>query len=157
MNINTYHNLQRGNQLELKTFKCNVSCTDGKISVSIIYFYCVTYFSTGVVPNTNCVLFPLGLSSLTRNFRQVWAVDIGVQITDEGRSLYIGSFCPAMTSLSRYLEEAAFSLSISPSVFISLWLFSTRIMVTWYLLLFSFHVLPGRPSNKRNFETQQLQ
>jgi hypothetical protein len=25
-------------------------------------------------------------------------VDIGVQITDEGRSLYIGSFCPAMTS-----------------------------------------------------------
>ena len=31
----------------------------------------------------------------------VWAVYLGVQITDEGRSLYIGSFCPAMTSLSR--------------------------------------------------------
>ena len=30
----------------------------------------------------------------------VWAVDLGVQITDDGRSLYIGSFCPAMTSLS---------------------------------------------------------
>jgi hypothetical protein len=32
----------------------------------------------------------------------VWAVDIGVQISDEGISLYIGSFCPAMKSLSRY-------------------------------------------------------
>ena len=35
-----------------------------------------------------------------------WAVDLGVQITDVGRRLYIGSFCPAMTSLSRCLEEA---------------------------------------------------
>ena len=35
-----------------------------------------------------------------------WVVDLGDQITDVGRSLYIGSFCPAMTSLSRYLEEA---------------------------------------------------
>ena len=34
-----------------------------------------------------------------------------VQITDVGRSLYFGSFCPAMTSLSRCLEEAAFSIS----------------------------------------------
>ena len=42
----------------------------------------------------------------------VWAVDLGVQITVVGRSLYIGSFCPAMTSLSRYLEEEAFSISI---------------------------------------------
>ena len=46
----------------------------------------------------------------------VWAVDLGVQITDVGRSLDIGSFCPAMTSLSRCLEEAAFSISISSSV-----------------------------------------
>ena len=30
----------------------------------------------------------------------IWAVDLGVKITDEERSLYIGSFCPAMTSLS---------------------------------------------------------
>ena len=45
-----------------------------------------------------------------------------------GRSLYIGSFCPAMTSLSRYLEEAPFSISISSSVFIFLWLFSKCIM-----------------------------
>ena len=36
----------------------------------------------------------------------VWAVDLGVQITDVGRNLHIGSFCPARTSLSRYLEEA---------------------------------------------------
>ena len=34
------------------------------------------------------------------------------EVHDEGRSLYIGSFCPAMTSLSRYLEETAFSKSI---------------------------------------------
>jgi hypothetical protein len=40
----------------------------------------------------------------------IWAVDLGVQILDEGGSLYIGSFCPAMTSLSRYLEEAVFSI-----------------------------------------------
>ena len=33
-----------------------------------------------------------------------------------------------MTSLSRYLEEAAFSISISSSVFIFLWLFSRCIM-----------------------------
>ena len=46
-----------------------------------------------------------------------WAVDLGVQITVVGRSFYIGSFCPAITSLSRYLEEAAFSISISSSVF----------------------------------------
>ena len=43
----------------------------------------------------------------------VWAVVLGVQITDESRSLYIGSFCPVMTSLSRYLEGAAFGTSIS--------------------------------------------
>ena len=55
-----------------------------------------------------------------RNFFSclVWAVDFGVQITGEGRSLYIRSFCPAMTSLSRYLEEAPFSISISSSVFV---------------------------------------
>ena len=34
-----------------------------------------------------------------------WAADFGVQITDEGRSLYIGPFWPAMTSLSRYFDE----------------------------------------------------
>ena len=45
-----------------------------------------------------------------------------------GRSLYIGSFCPAMTSLSRCLEEAAFSISISSSELIFLWLFSRCIM-----------------------------
>ena len=45
-----------------------------------------------------------------------------------GSSLYIGSFYPAMTLLSRYLEEAAFSISISSSVFIFLWLFSRSIM-----------------------------
>ena len=38
-----------------------------------------------------------------------------------GRSLYIGSFCPAITSLSRYLEGAAFNISISSSVFIFLY------------------------------------
>ena len=43
-------------------------------------------------------------------YRLAWAVDLGVQITDMGRSLYIGSFCPAMISLSRYLEEEYFDL-----------------------------------------------
>ena len=32
-----------------------------------------------------------------------WAVDLRVQIIDEGRSLYIGSFCPAMTSLTNHI------------------------------------------------------
>ena len=50
----------------------------------------------------------------------VWAVDLGVQLTDEGRNVYIGSFCPEMTSLSRFFEESAFSISISSSVFIFL-------------------------------------
>ena len=43
-------------------------------------------------------------------------------MTDVGKNFYIGSFCPAMTSLSRYLEEAAFNISISSSVFIFLYL-----------------------------------
>ena len=46
-----------------------------------------------------------------------WAVDLECQITDAGRNLYIGSFSLAMTSLSRCLEEAAFNISISSSVF----------------------------------------
>ena len=44
------------------------------------------------------------------------AVDLGVQITDEGRSLYTGSFCPMMTSLSRCLEEAAFMVFKSTNI-----------------------------------------
>ena len=61
-------------------------------------------------------------------FYLAWAVDLGFQITDVGISLYIGSFCPAMTSLSRYLEEAAFNISIASSVFIFQCLFSRCIM-----------------------------
>ena len=57
-----------------------------------------------------------------------WAVDLRVQITVVGTSLYIGSFCPAMISLSRDLEEAAFSISISSSMFIFLCLFSRCII-----------------------------
>jgi len=50
-----------------------------------------------------------------------WAVAyLGVQINDEGKSLYIGSFCPAMTSLSRFSEEPTFNISISSTVFIFL-------------------------------------
>ena len=36
----------------------------------------------------------------------VWAVDLGVQIFDEWRSLYIGSFCPAMISLRRLIFKS---------------------------------------------------
>ena len=53
---------------------------------------------------------------------------LDLQITDEGRTLYIGSFCLMMTSLTRYLVEAAFSISIYSSVFIFLWLFLRYIM-----------------------------
>ena len=52
-----------------------------------------------------------------------------------GRSLYIGSFCPEI-SLSRYLEEAAFSILISSSVFIFLWLFSSFIMDIIFSIVF---------------------
>ena len=81
-------------------------------------------FSTGLVVSSVSLIFKSLIISIVR-FRNlfcclVWAVDLGVQIIDEGRSFYIGSFCPAMTSLSRYLEEAAFSISISSSVFIFL-------------------------------------
>ena len=48
----------------------------------------------------------------------LWDVYLGVKLTDEGESLYNRTFCPAMTSLSRFSEEAAFSISISSSVFI---------------------------------------
>ena len=68
------------------------------------------------------------------------AVNLGVQVNDEGRSLYIGSFCPAMTSLSRHLEEAAFSISISSSLLFFYGCFQ-GVLWTWFLLLLSFHVL----------------
>ena len=48
---------------------------------------------------------------------------------NEGRNLYIRSFCPALTSLSRYLEEAAFSISISLIVFIFIWFIMVRTTV----------------------------
>ena len=54
----------------------------------------------------------------------------------EGINLYIGSFRPLMTSLSRYLEEAAYSISISSSVFTCLWLFSRCIMDGDYSIVF---------------------
>ena len=55
---------------ESHTFKYHVLCTDGTISVGIIYFYYLAYFNT-VVPLTSCVFFPVGLSSLTQHFQQV--------------------------------------------------------------------------------------
>ena len=92
------------------------------------------YFST-VVSSNSCVILscrPFFFKSLImvivgfQNFVccLACAVDLWVQITGEGRSLHIGSFCPAITSLSRFLEEAAFGISISSNVFIFLWLFS---------------------------------
>ena len=38
-------------------------------------------------------------------------------------SLYIGLFRPMMTSLSRHLDEAAFSIPISSVMLIFVWLF----------------------------------
>ena len=67
-----------------------------------------------------------------------WAVDLGVQITVEGKRFYIGSFCPAMTSLSRYLEGAALSISMSSNVFIFLWLFSRCIIEIVSSIVFNF-------------------
>ena len=50
--------------------------------------------------------------------------------------MYIGSFCPAMASLSRFLEEATFRISISSSVFIFLWFFSWCIKDIVYSISF---------------------
>ena len=52
-----------------------------------------------------------------------WAVYLGVEHC-ERRILHIKSFCPVVILLSTYLEEPAFSISISSSVFIFQWLFS---------------------------------
>ena len=43
------------------------------------------------------------------------AVDLGVQITDVGRSLYIGSFCPAM--IPTFFESCAFRYAEGKSKF----------------------------------------
>jgi hypothetical protein len=62
-----------------------------------------------------------------RNFFCAWS---GLFIL-ELKSLMRGEVCtfyPAMTSLSRYLEETAFSISIFSSVFVLLLLFSRCIM-----------------------------
>ena len=58
--------------------------------------------------------------------------------------MYIGSFCPAMTSLRKYLQEAAFSILIFPSVFIFLWLFSKCIMD-----IVSSSIVISRPSLRK--------
>ena len=63
----------------LNTFKYQVSCTDGKISVRILL---ITYFST-VVPCTSCVFFPVGLLSLTWHFLTVPVVP-SVSLMTEG-------------------------------------------------------------------------
>ena len=77
---------------------------------------------------------------MTAGVQSLIILIVGFQITDEGRSLHIGSFCPAMTSLGRYLEEAAFSISISSNVFIFLWLFSRCIMDMFREFGFAFCV-----------------
>ena len=83
---------------------CFLSCTPFVVNAT---------FSTGLVVSSVSWLGQLAeFKSLIisivgfRNFIccLVCAVDLGVQITDEGRSLYIGSFCPAMTSLSSLLQ-----------------------------------------------------
>ena len=58
--------MQTGGHYNSNTFKCHVSCTDGKISVRIIYF---NYLFSTIVPLTSCVFFPVGLSPLTRHFQ----------------------------------------------------------------------------------------
>ena len=63
---------------------------------------------------------------------------VGVQITEEGRSLYIGSFCPAVTSLSRCLEEAAFSISFYSSVYFSMVVFEVYYGHSFF---YCFHVM----------------
>ena len=50
------------------TFKYHVSCTDGKISVRIIYFYYLFFHHH---PIQCCVFFPIGLLLLMRHFQQV--------------------------------------------------------------------------------------
>ena len=130
---------------EFHTLKYHVSCTDGKISVRINLLF---YLFFNVVPSNtyvflSCRPFVVNTTFSTslevfsvswlwqliivivgfQNFVccLVWAVLSWSSNHCVGRSLYIGSSCPAMTSLSKCLEEAAFSISISSSVFIFLW------------------------------------
>ena len=56
-------------QSVIDTFKYRVSCTDGKISVRINYFF--TYFSTVVPPNSLC-FFPVGLLLLIQPHKTWW-------------------------------------------------------------------------------------
>ena len=50
------------------TFKYHVWCTDGKISVRIIYLYCLFFHRR---PTHKLCFISLGLSSLSRYFQQV--------------------------------------------------------------------------------------
>ena len=77
-------------------------------------FVVSTTFSTGIVgvevssvcwlgQFTVCVFKSLIIVIVGfQNFVCCLAVYLAVQITDEGRRLYIGSFCPTMTSLRRF-------------------------------------------------------
>ena len=69
------------------------------------------FLSSGLSFHPTVVFFFLvDFSSLIRHFQQVfWGAEVSSvslfeQLTVGVRNLYIGSFCPAMSSLSRYLQ-----------------------------------------------------
>ena len=61
--------------ISIKTFKYHVACTHGKISVTIIYFYDLFFHRRATQKLCFCLLFPVGLSLLTRYFQQVLTED----------------------------------------------------------------------------------
>ena len=81
----------------------------------------------------------------------VWAVYLGVQFTDEGRSLYIGSFYPAITSLSRFSEMSVATSMISSQD--KMTQYTNFPLHQWFELLDK----KPRPCNKQHFENKQLQ
>ena len=109
--------------LSCRPFIVNITFPTGLVGVKISSFSCLGSWE---LEFKSLIIIIVGFQNFVCCL--AWAVDLGVQITDVGRSLYIGLFCPAMTSFSRFSEEAAFSILISSSVFTFLWLFSQCIM-----------------------------
>ena len=93
--LNTMFHALKG-RFQLEQFQLSIFPPSSHSQV--VFYFVNTTFSTGLVVSSVSWLGQLTIVGL------VWAVNLGVHITIVGRTLYIGSFGTAMTSLSRYFH-----------------------------------------------------
>ena len=84
----SFSNLKTGNRkLKRQHYHCSYDVSEYTVRYYYAYRINLPLFST-VFPSNSCCFCPVGLSFVCC---LAWAVDLGFQITDVRRSLYIGS------------------------------------------------------------------